>query len=343
MTIKVLIVDDSLLIRQIFEDILSSDSDIEVVGTANDPFEAREKIKALNPDIITLDIEMPKMDGITFLEKIMTLRPMPVLMVSTLTHKGAEATLRALELGAVDYIGKPTGENQQDIYSIKHELIEKVKMVAKARVRALPKQKKNEVLHLPAGKIKTKSLVAIGSSTGGVEALREVLTMLPKNMPPIVIVQHMPPKFTKSFAERMDGLCELTVHEATNNQPILAGNVYIAPGGKHMKVEKEANGYVCKVKEGENVSGHCPSVDVLFDSVSKMVGDKAVGCILTGMGKDGASGMLKMKNTGCFNIGQDEKTCVVYGMPKEAFLNGSVDIELPLGQIAQEIIKQCTS
>lgn len=346
MPIKVIIVDDSKLIREMLEQILCSDPEIHVVATAVDVQDAREKIKQFNPDVITLDIEMPGMDGISFLEKIMSLRPMPVVMISTLTQKGADSTIRALELGAVDYVSKPTtGSDGEKLKGLKEEIITKVKNAAKARVRTLKRKKsgddKSDVINVPDGKASKVRMVAIGSSTGGVEALKEVLTKLPMNMPPVVIVQHMPPKFTKSFAERMNGICQVRVHEATDGEKIMPGHVYVAPGAYHLRVIKQGAGYICQVGQGENVSGHCPSVDVMFDSVARNVTGDVVGVILTGMGRDGAEGMYNMKKAGAFNIGQDEQSCVVYGMPKEAFLKGAVHIQKPLDLIAAEIVKKC--
>lgn len=346
MTIKVIIIDDSLLIRQLFPELLKDVSDIEVITTATDPFDAREKIKKYNPDVITLDIEMPKMDGITFLEKVMSLRPMPVLMVSSLTQKGADATIRALELGAVDYISKPTGKQDADNLSLlKNELIEKIRAAAKAHVKPLAKKAstttQNRIIEIAPGTINKSKILAIGSSTGGVEALREVLSRFPANCPPTLIVQHMPEKFTASFAKRLDSLCEMNVHEATDGQKILPGNVYIAPGSKHLRIEKSSSGFVCSLNSGPNVSGHRPSVDVLFKSVAENIKENAVGAILTGMGRDGAEGMLAMKKAGSYNIGQDKATCVVYGMPKEAFELGAVDIQLPLVKVAEELLKKC--
>jgi two-component system chemotaxis response regulator CheB len=343
-TIKVLIVDDSSVIRQMFSAILSEDPDIEVVGVAVDPYDAREKIKLLNPDVITLDIEMPKMDGLTFLEKIMTLRPMPVVMVSTLTQKGADSTIRALEIGAVDYVAKPLENDAENNFSLlRAELLTKVKSAGLAKVRAYNKSSIDNatIINIPTEKIIRRNLIAIGASTGGVEALREVLCRMPINSPPIVVVQHMPPKFTASFANRLNNICLVTVQEASDGQEIMPGNVYIAEGGKHLRVNKHGKKYICSVKEGESVSGHCPSVDVMFASISENVGGDVVGVILTGMGKDGAAGMLKMKNAGAVNIGQNQETCVVYGMPKEAKANGAVDIEVPLIEISEAIIKLC--
>lgn len=343
MPIKVLIVDDSILIRQMLEEVLGGDPDIRVVGTAKDANDARTKIKSLNPDVVTLDVEMPGMDGISFLEKIMTLRPMPVVMISTLTQRGAATTIKALELGAVDYVGKPSSpDNAEDLQDLKYRIISKVKLAAKAKVRAINKSDENEVIKIDSEALDPKKIIVIGSSTGGVEALKVVLTKLPKNIPPILVVQHMPAKFTESFAKRMDELCEVSVHEVTSDTKIVTGNVYIAHGANHLVVERSSAGYICKNIEGENVSGHCPSVDVLFKSVAEVVGKNAIGVILTGMGKDGASGMLEMRNKGSFNIGQDENSCVVYGMPKEAFEIKGVERQVSLERVAAEIIKACT-
>ncbi len=338
--INVLIVDDSLLIRKMFAELLDSDPDINVVGVAVDPYDAREKIKSLNPDVITLDIEMPKMDGLEFLRKIMSLRPMPVIMVSSLTQKGAEFTFEALEIGAVDYVPK-TGSRSFDVNSLGDELIAKVKAAARARVSCPPKERKRKSAEPINFSGNDSKIIAIGSSTGGVEALGEVLPRLPANSPAVVVTQHMPEKFTKSFANRLDGICHVNVHEAKNSQKIEAGNVYIAPGNKHLRIAKTTSGYICKVNDDELVSGHRPSVDVLFNSVSEIAGDKAIGVILTGMGKDGAVGMLNMKKAGSFNIGQNENSCVVYGMPKAAHLAGAVDKQVALSNVAEEILKAC--
>lgn len=341
--IKVLIVDDSILIRKLFEDILSSQPDIEVLDTAIDPFDAREKIKRLNPDVLTLDIEMPKMDGISFLEKIMTLRPMPVIMVSTLTTKGAEITLKALELGAVDYIAKPSGIDTNSVYNaLKSELVTKIKIAAQVQMagKHLFKDENPAIIQFNPTKA-TSNVVAIGSSTGGVEALRDIFIKLPANSPPIVIAQHMPAAFTKSFAARLDSLSQVNVSEAVDGAPLKPGYAYVAPGGIHLTVAKRGFEYVCKLHDGENVSGHKPSVDVLFESVAKNVGDKAVGVILTGMGKDGSNGMLKMREAGAYNIGQSESSCIVYGMPKAANLIGAVHDEFDLQDIPAAILNYC--
>lgn len=338
--IRVIIVDDSAFIRDIFTEILSSDPEIEVIATAIDPIDAREKIRALNPDVITLDIEMPKMDGLTFLEKIMALRPMPVVMASSLTANGAEETMRALELGAVDYVLKPSNQPGHQILDIADDLRTKVKSAVRSR-RMARANSNTLVIHntnsLPKLSIK---LIAIGASTGGVEALKEVLTKLPNTLPPIVITQHMPPLFTQSFANRLDKLCVLTVKEAEDGEVLKNGYAYVAKGGMHMLIKKPANGvgYCIKLQDGEAVSSHKPSVDVLFESIAAIDGKHALGIILTGMGKDGAKGMLTLKQSGAFNIGQDEATSLVYGMPKAAFLGGGIDVQLPLSAIAKSIV-----
>lgn len=341
MRTKVLIVDDSLLIRQMFDKILSSDPEIEVVATAYDVTDAREKIKKYEPDVITLDIEMPGMDGISFLKKIMALRPTPVVMCSSLTQRGADITISALEAGAVDYVPKSTSTDF-DFANLSAELIEKVKAAAKVKM-IKPKEAEEQYIKLPdqkdKHKFKSDILFAIGSSTGGVESLKVVLTKLPSNFPPVVITQHMPPKFTASFAERMNAICNMRVKEAENGDVIQPGFIYIAPGGLQMEIIKRGSQMACVVRDGEKVSGHIPSVDVLFESVAKNIGNKAYGVILTGMGKDGAKGMLQMKNAGSYNIGQDEKTCVVYGMPKAAFMAGAVDIQVALQDISENMIE----
>jgi len=339
--IKVLIVDDSMLIRAMFAEMLANEPDIEVVGTAIDPFDAREKIKQLNPDVITLDVEMPKMDGISFLEKIMALRPMPVIMVSSLTAKGADITIRALEIGAADFLTKPAAQDEKNLLAMKHELVSKIKAATKQNLFS---RSERIVVSSPALSFKGNSankLIAIGSSTGGVEALRDVLQVLPANLPPIVITQHMPAGFTKSFATRLDKLCAATVHEAQHLQALEAGNIYIAAGDKHLEVRGSAGRWQAFIRDGETVSGHKPSVDVLFSSVAENVGKRAIGVILTGMGHDGAAGLLKMREAGSHTMGQNEASCVVYGMPKVAKNLGAVENELPLSKIAAEIVRLC--
>jgi two-component system, chemotaxis family, protein-glutamate methylesterase/glutaminase len=327
---RVLVVDDSNVMRQLISAALSADPELEVVGEAGDPLQAREAIKALNPDVITLDVEMPNMNGIDFLERIMRLRPMPVVMVSTLTARGTEATLAALELGAVDCIEKPRGSDANGF----REIAEKVKMAAKARVRQ--RVKRSEPLctdtYEPSDRI-----VAIGSSTGGVEALLNFVERLPANCAPTVIAQHMPASFTRSFADRLDRACAAKVSEARDGDPLLPGRVYVAPGGDfHLEVEGTKH-LRCKVTHGDPVSGHCPSVDVLFNSVARTAKDRGVGVILTGMGRDGAKGLLAIRQAGGRTLGQDEATCVVYGMPRAAYELGAVERQLPLEKLGTAV------
>ncbi len=339
--IRVLIVDDSSLIRRMFTELLESDPAITVVDTAFDPYDAREKIKALQPDVITLDIEMPKMDGLSFLEKIMTLRPMPVVMVSSLTQKGAEATLKALELGAVDYVPK-SGSRSFDADALKDDLIQKVKAAARAQVKApgAASAATQERLVLPDGaEFSSQQVVALGASTGGVEALKEVVRRFPPNFPPVLITQHMPAAFTGTFAKRMDGVSALSCKEAESGDRVQAGHLYLAPGDRHMVLKKDANGYYLALQDTEPVSGHKPSVDVMFESVAAVAKQHAVGGILTGMGKDGAAGLLAMKKAGSFTVGQDEASCIVYGMPKAAWLAGAVEEQAPLNKIAKTLLK----
>ncbi|OAN54065.1 chemotaxis response regulator protein-glutamate methylesterase [Paramagnetospirillum marisnigri] len=344
--IRVLVVDDSALMRQILSSILSSDPGIEVVGTAPDPLVAREKIKALNPDVMTLDVEMPGMDGIAFLEKVMTLRPMPVVMVSSLTERGAEVTMRAMELGAVDVFCKPGDAAAGGFAAHAQELIDKVKAASVSRVKALVGKggiKPQAKLAVTQIYKSSDRLVAIGSSTGGVEALRDIILALPPDAPPIVITQHIPPRFSASFAERLDGLAAVRVKEAADNERILAGHVYIAPGDRHLTVKRSGAQLMTHTFDGPLTSGHKPSVDVLFHSVAEVCGSASVGVILTGMGRDGAEGLLAMHKAGADTLGEDESSCVVYGMPKAAFELGAVDRELPLSRIADEILKLCRS
>jgi len=333
--LKVLIVDDSALMRQLLTKILSSDPELVVVGTAGDPFVAREKIIALKPDVLTLDIEMPRMDGLTFLEKLMRGHPMPVIMISSLTDKGADTTLRALGLGAIDYISKPKLDVSNGTIEHASEIIAKVKAAARARVRrasvtiAQPNVSSAKTYQFSA----THKVVAIGASTGGTEALKELLLPLPADFPGIVIVQHMPETFTRQFAERLDSLCKIRVKEAQDGDRILPGHALLAPGGHHMAVIRRGMEYAVHVYRGERVNRHMPSVDVLFSSCARSLGRNAIGVMLTGMGDDGSRGMLEMKQADAFNIAQDESTSVVFGMPREAILIGAVDQVLPLSQI----------
>lgn len=346
-SITVLIVDDSALIRQMFREMLSLEADIEVLDTACDPVDAREKIKRLNPDVLTLDIEMPKMDGLSFLKKIMSLRPMPVIMASSLTQKGADATLRALEIGAFDYVSKPVFNQTRDsIGVLRDELVAKVRAAARANIaqrsviRYAPGTPAIVAFHPPDGK--SHHIIAMGSSTGGVEALRDIFLRLPANCPPMVITQHMPEAFTQSFAARLNSLSQVSVSEATHHARLKDGHAYIAPGGNsHLKIIKIGGDFVCKLEEGAPVSSHRPSVDVLFHSVAQAAGEKAVGVILTGMGRDGAEGMKAMRDSGASTIGQNQASCVVYGMPQMAMKAGGVQTELPLAEIPAAMLRLC--
>jgi len=345
--IRVIIVDDSALMRQVLTQLLSKDRDIEVVGSAPDPYIAREKIKALNPDVITLDVEMPKMDGLTFLEKLMRGRPMPVVMVSSLTEAGCQTTLRALELGAVDFITKPKIDLREGMEDLADDLISKVKAAASANVRGTAATAngtpqaacQKTVAHLASAMIKTTdTIIAIGSSTGGTEAVKDVLEVLPPNTPPILITQHMPERFTKTWADRMNQLCRISVKEAEDGDSVLPGHALVAPGSYHMTLVRNGARYSVRINQDPPVNRHRPSVDVLFDSVAHYAGANAVGVILTGMGGDGAKGMLAMKQAGAYTIAQDEASCVVFGMPKEAIKLGGVDKVLPLNDIAGSVL-----
>ena len=340
--IRLLIVDDSATIRRLLSAALSRDPEIEVVGEASEPAIARQMIKDLNPDVITLDIEMPNMNGLDFLEKIMRLRPMPVIMISTLTQRGAGATITALELGAVDYHPKPTENVAAGLDASAADLAAKVKAAARARPRA----RMSGAQAAPAVQSGPPfnpgdTLVAIGSSTGGVEALIEVLSHFPENCPPTVITQHMPEHFTTSFAARLDRLCAPRVTEATDGAPLSVGQIYLAPGGStHLEVGGLGT-LRCRLRQGATVSGHRPSVDVLFGSLARSAGRRVVAAILTGMGRDGAMGLGALRQAGATTIGQDEASSVVYGMPRAAFEAGAVEHQFPLEKIGPEIIRQC--
>ncbi|MFD1697270.1 protein-glutamate methylesterase/protein-glutamine glutaminase [Roseibium aestuarii] len=342
--IRVLIVDDSALVRQMLTEMLSADPEVEVIGSASDPLFARTMIKELNPDVLTLDVEMPRMDGLNFLEKIMTLRPMPVVMVSSLTQKGAEAALRAMELGAVDIVAKPTIGLRDSFPLLQAELLAKIKAAAGARVRS--RERAAEVAR-PAsfsGHYKTtECIICIGASTGGVEALADVLRLMPGDAPAIAITQHMPASFTAKFASRLDSICAVRIAEARGGERMLPGHAYLAPGNQHLTVERSGANYVCRVGGTDPVSGHCPSVDVLFHSAARNVGVNAVGAILTGMGRDGAEGLKAIRQAGGATIGQNEATCVVYGMPRVAFELGAVERQVPLGGVAQAILEACAA
>jgi two-component system chemotaxis response regulator CheB len=341
MSIKVLIVDDSAMVRKILTQELSKDPEIEVVGAAPDPFIGRDKIVELNPDVLILDIEMPRMDGLTFLEKLMKHKPMPVIIVSSLAKKGCDVALRALELGAAEVMSKP-GESYS-VGDMSEQLAEKIKAVSKINpanlVAKINLSSVSSNIQKSSSMIKTTNkIIAIGASTGGTEALKEVLTSLPGNMPPIVIVQHMPQHFTKSFADRLNTLCSLEVKEAENGDIAAPGKVLIAPGNKHMVFKRSGASYYVEIKDGPLIHHQRPAVEILFQSVAKYAGSNAIGVILTGMGKDGAKGLLEMKNAGAYTIAQNEESCIVFGMPKEAIALGGVMKIEHLNKIPQTLI-----
>jgi two-component system chemotaxis response regulator CheB len=351
--IRVLVVDDSALVRQMLTEILNGDPDIEVVGQAPDPYVARERIKQLNPDVLTLDVEMPRMDGITFLSNLMRLRPMPVVMVSTLTEAGADVTLQALELGAVDFVTKPKVDFSHTIEDYAEEIRAKVKAAAGARVRALDRSPVEALARLTVPKLSadavlakagprhfrtTDRIIAIGASTGGTEAIREVLMQMPADAPGMVITQHIPAAFSGPFARRMDSVSAMTVCEAQDGQQIVPGHAYIAPGSHHLLVMRDGARYVCRLSDGPPVNRHRPSVDVLFRSVAQNVGPNAIGAILTGMGSDGAEGLLEMKTAGAATVAQDENSSVVWGMPGAAVRLGAADWVEPLAAVVARLL-----
>ncbi|NEX62661.1 protein-glutamate methylesterase/protein-glutamine glutaminase [Noviherbaspirillum galbum] len=329
MKIKVLIVDDSALIRSVMNEIIRTQPDMEVVGVAPDPIVARELIKKTNPDVLTLDVEMPRMDGLDFLEKLMRLRPMPVVMVSSLTERGSEITLRALELGAVDFVTKPKMSIQNGMLEYAELITDKIRAAAKARVkpRTIPApgagREGGEPALLRNPLMSSEKLIIIGASTGGTEAIKDFLVQMPSDCPGILITQHMPEGFTRSFARRLDSLCKITVQESQGGERVLPGHAYIAPGHSHLLLARSGANYVTQLDQGPPVNRHRPSVDVLFESAARCAGKNAVGVILTGMGKDGAAGMLTMRNAGAYNFAQDEASCVVFGMPREAIAVGA--------------------
>ena len=350
--IRVIVVDDSALVRSLLSEIINRQRDMECIGTANDPLVAREMIRELDPDVITLDVEMPRMDGIDFLGRLMRLRPTPVVMISTLTERGAEVTMKALELGAVDFVAKPRVGLASGLNDLAAQIVDKIRVAAVAQVRrALAREAapaagsagSAAVAHAaPAagllGRLSTEKLICIGASTGGTEAIKEVLVQMPADSPAIVITQHMPPGFTTSFAARLNGLCQITVKEAVNGERILPGHAYIAPGGTQFHVARSGANYVAVVDDGPPVNRHKPSVEVLFKSAAAVVGRNAFGIMLTGMGNDGAVAMREMKDAGSYNYVQDEATCIVFGMPREAIAHGAADEVLPLRQIAPALI-----
>ncbi|MET3899155.1 two-component system chemotaxis response regulator CheB [Devosia sp. UYZn731] len=337
MSIKVLVVDDSALIREVLTRMLTRDEDIVVVGTANDPIEAREKIKILNPDVVTLDIEMPNMNGLQFLEKLMRLRPTPVVMVSTLTKKGASETLLALELGAVDFVAKPSADLTGGLEAFGSNLRDKIRAAARSDVKGRANRADAPKVAVRTAAAPDGALIAIGASTGGVEAVRAVLVNMPTDCPPIVIAQHMPPGFTSRFAARLDELCEIKVVEAEDRMPLERGHAYVARGDYHLRVERSSGQLKCRLTHDELASGHRPSVDVLFESVAKTVGAMAVGAILTGMGRDGARGLKLMRDAGAYTVGQNQASSLVYGMPRVAFEEGAVVEQAPLEAIAARL------
>ena len=350
--IRVVVVDDSALVRSLLTEIINRQPDMRCVGAAADPLAAREMIRSLTPDVITLDVEMPKMDGLDFLARLMRLRPMPVVMVSTLTARGAETTLRALELGAVDFVAKPKIGVADGLRQLGADISEKIRAAARAQIRkaplplpavAAPAPAAPAAAARPMGRLSTEKIVFLGASTGGTEATREVLTRLPADFPAVMITQHMPPGFTTSYAKRLDGLCRIRVAEAVDGQRVLPGHAYIAPGGLHLSVERSGANYIARVQDGDPVNRHKPSVEVLFNSAARVVGPNALGIMLTGMGGDGARAMRAMREAGSWNVCQDEASCVVFGMPREAIAAGAAHAVLPLGQIAEALIEQLRS
>ncbi len=348
MKTKVVVVDDSALVRGLLAEIINRQPDMICIGAAADPLVAREMIRTLNPDVITLDVEMPRMDGIDFLSRLMRLRPMPVVMVSTLTERGAEVTMRALELGAVDFVSKPKIGVADGLRQLGDDITDKIRTAAKASVRRLASAAAGgapaaAVPMATLGRLSTEKIIFIGASTGGTEATREVLTRLPADAPAVMITQHMPPGFTRSYAARLDTLCRIRVAEATDGSRVLPGHAYIAPGGLHLSVERSGANYVARVRDGEPVNRHKPSVEVLFQSAARVVGPNALGVMLTGMGADGARAMKELRDAGSYNLVQDEASCVVFGMPREAIAHGAAHEVLPVTQIAGRLIERLRS
>ncbi|WP_277189338.1 chemotaxis response regulator protein-glutamate methylesterase [Caballeronia sp. BR00000012568055] len=351
--IKVLCVDDSALVRSLMTEIINSQPDMHVCATAPDPLVARELIKLHNPDVLTLDVEMPRMDGLDFLEKLMRLRPMPVVMVSSLTERGNEITLRALELGAVDFVTKPKVGIRDGMLDYASLLADKVRAASRARVKqsthaASASAHAAQDVHKPTPHLNnpllsTEKLVIVGASTGGTEAIREVLTPLPPDAPAVLIAQHMPPGFTKSFAQRLNGLCRITVKEAEHGERVLPGHAYIAPGHSHLLLARSGANYVAHLSDAAPVNRHRPSVDVLFRSAATHAGKNAIGVILTGMGRDGAAGLLEMQNAGAYTFAQDEASCVVFGMPREAIAMGGASEIAPLSEMSRRVMTRLAS
>jgi len=342
---RVVVVDDSALVRGLLAEIIDRQPDMVCIGTAADPLVAREMIREKSPDVITLDIEMPRMDGIDFLSRLMRLRPMPVVMVSTLTERGADVTLKALELGAVDFVAKPKVGVADGLRQLSADITDKIRTAARARVSRLPSAlaaggtPAKPVTMASLGRLSTEKIIFLGASTGGTEATREVLQQLPADCPAVMITQHMPPGFTKSYAARLNSLCRISVAEASDGERVLPGHAYIAPGGTHLSVERSGANYIARVQAGEPVNRHMPSVEVLFDSAARVVGRNALGVMLTGMGADGARAMKTMRDAGSYNLVQNEATCVVFGMPREAIAHGAAHEVLPLQQIAPKLVE----
>ncbi len=340
---RVLVIDDSALVRSLLTEIINSQHDMVTVGAAPDPVVAREMIRNLNPDVLTLDVEMPRMNGLDFLEKLMRLRPMPVVMVSTLTERGSEIALRALELGAVDFVSKPKVGVASGLKEYTAEITDKIRAAAASRPQrpVAPTAGKPPLLPALGNRlISTEKLIAIGASTGGTEAIKDVLVQMPADSPGILVTQHMPEAFTKSFAARLHGLCKIAVKEAEHGERVLPGHAYIAPGHSHLLLKRSGANYITELSQRPPVNHHRPSVDVLFESAAVAGGKNVIGVILTGMGKDGAAGMLTMKRAGTYNIAQDEASCVVFGMPKEAIARGGTDEVLPLREIAAAVMRR---
>ena len=338
--IKVLVVDDSAVMRGILSKVVNAQPDMTIAGLANDPIVALERLRIAEPDVITLDVEMPRMNGLQFLAGLMRTRPIPVVMVSSLTARGADVTLRALELGAVDFIAKPQLADDAALASYAEEVAEKLRAAASARVT---RSQAKPVAPRPAasGPMNTDKVVVIGASTGGVEALREVLSRLPENMPPLLVAQHMPPGFTRSFAQRLDALCDIGVGEGEDGEPLRAGRAYIAPGGRHMLVAAGVGGPVVRLSDAPPVNRYRPSVDALFRSAAAVAGARCIGVMLSGMGRDGAEAMLELRRLGAYNIAQDEASCVVFGMPKQAISARAVHEVLPAGEISRRLVELC--
>ncbi len=344
---RVVVVDDSALVRGLLAEIINRQPDMQCVGSAADPLAAREMIRELNPDVITLDVEMPRMDGLEFLSRLMRLRPMPVVMVSTLTERGAEVTMKALELGALDFVAKPRLGVADGIRQLSDDITDKIRAASKAHVRRVTSNPAQASAAPPAaqvlGRLSTEKIIFIGASTGGTEATREVMAYLPADTPAVMITQHMPPGFTASYAARLNAASQMRVAEARDGERVLPGHAYLAPGGKHLWVERSGANYVARVGDGEPVNRHKPSVEVLFNSAARVVGPNAIGVMLTGMGADGAKAMKTMRDAGAWNVAQDEATCVVFGMPREAIAHGGVNEVLPLQQITPRLLERLRS